>query len=54
MEQGYFCKKRCIKVDVDFEICKDCIKRKVSGFEDVDMCRGFNIDYVSEEKNGSN
>jgi len=49
MEQGYFCKKRCIKLDVDFEICNDCFRRKLSGFEDQDMCKEFNINYIDNE-----
>lgn len=52
MENNYFCKKRCVKVDVDFEICNDCVKRELSGFGDKEMCIGFNICYEEEKKNG--
>ena len=53
MEKKYYCKKRCVSIDIDFEICKDCCKRKLSGFEDIKMCEEFNLMFVddNEEKN---
>jgi hypothetical protein len=53
MEKKYYCKKRYISIDLDFEICKDCCRRKLSGFEDVRMCEEFNLMFVddNEEKN---
>jgi len=50
MDKDYYCNKRCIRIDSDFEICKDCTKRKLSGFEDIQMCKEFNITYISEDK----
>lgn len=51
MEKGYFCNKRCIRIDSDFEICKDCVgRKKMSGYEDIETCKQFNITFISEDK----
>jgi hypothetical protein len=49
MEQKYYCKKRCIILDKDFETCDTCFKNTQSGFTDLDMCKQFNITYKIED-----
>jgi hypothetical protein len=49
MPQNYFCKKRCKKLDHEFEICNDCYKRGLSGYENQSMCREFNVTTLEED-----
>jgi len=45
MESTYYCKKRYISIDSNFEICKDCCKRKLSSFEDKEICIKNNLTF---------
>lgn len=48
---NYLCRKRVIEIDKECKICKDCIKKGLSGYVNLDICLYNNL--IKMEDDGS-
>lgn len=44
-----YCKKRFLELQKNLVTCKECMQKHLSGFNDIFLCRNFNVIYVEEQ-----
>ena len=49
MKDEYFCSKRVIDIEDSVKDCKECIKKGLSGYVDVDDCKARNLTLIQDD-----